>query len=336
MIKILTEHQTWPLKNPFVISRGSREETHVVKIILTDGQYQGSGECVPYARYKETISSVMQQIEQTFKTLASSMNTSSASQWRLKLQEILTAGAARNALDCALWDLEAAQSGQTVAEIIGADWPENINSVETISIGTPEKNAEDAHRLRNFPVIKVKLGRENILSSLKIIHQNAPKSALLLDANESWTLELLNEIEPDLHRLNVKMIEQPLPAADESQLRQYQGEIPLGADESLHTRKELNSLIGLYDFINIKLDKAGGLTEALALLLEGQDKGFQIMVGSMVSSSLSIAPAMFLAAQAEYIDLDSPSLLAKDREYGLTLKEGKLSPLDPKLWGGAL
>lgn len=321
--------ETWALKEPFVIARGSRTETRVIKVEISCGGKTGRGECVPTARYGETIDSVYRQLEGVSDQLRAGAS-------RHDLTSLLPAGAARNAADCALWDLEAKQQGATVSELLDLPYPDKVCSVQTISIGNPEHMGRAAAKLQGFPMLKVKLDAEQIIQRLEAVHTYAPNSGILVDANESWTVDLLTEVAPFLRDYGVVMVEQPLPVGRDNELCGLEVPVPLGADESCHTTADVKKLSGLYDVVNIKLDKTGGLTEAVQLANYARGAGLDIMVGCMVGTSLSMAPAMVLATGASYVDLDAPALLRGDRKYGLTIKNGEMSRLDERLWGGPM
>ena len=321
--------EAWPLKEPFVIARGSRIETSVITVTIKDGDDEAWGESVPLPRYGESIESVIADIQAIRSNIEAGID-------RKTLLTIMRHGAARNAVDNALWDLEAKKSGKAVAELAGVAWPENILTVQTISIGPPEAMHDSALRYRNYKTLKVKLNAEDIVARIEAVRKAAPNSTLIIDANESWNLEILKAVTPQLAKLGVAMIEQPLPAGEDAALEGYESVIPLCADESCHTSADLDGLIGKYAMVNIKLDKTGGLTEAFALLKNAKDKGFDIMVGCMVSTSLGIAPAMFIACEATYVDLDAPALLSKDRVHAVKINQGLIETLSPDLWGGAL
>jgi len=323
------KEEVWPLAKPFIIARGQRLETHIITVTISHNGVVAHGEATPTPRYGETSESVLHQLQQITPQLTAGLN-------RIDLQKSLPAGAARNAVDAALWDLEAQLSGKGVDHLSALPWPKKIATVQTISILSPDQMAQEAKELSNFPYIKVKLNAELILERVKAVHENAPKAKLLIDANESWTIDILQEVTPLLGNMGVVFIEQPLPAGQDQALESYNCPLPLGADESCHTRADLNSLTGKYDVVNIKLDKTGGLTEAIALAKAAKDLGLEVMVGCMLSTSLGIAPAMFLASQAKYVDLDAPALLKRDRAHKLTIHNGEMSSLDPRLWGGTL
>jgi len=313
--------ETFPMDGTFTISRGSRTEAQVVTVAVTDGDHTGQGECVPYARYGETVESVLAQIGG-----AGPMITPRDAQ-------AMPAGAARNAVDCALWDLEAKRSGEPVWQLLGLAEPQPVTTAYTLSLETPEtmraKAAENAHR----PLLKIKLGGTGDLERLRAVRAGAPEATLIIDANEGWTPETYAALAPELLSLGVAMVEQPLPAGDDEALRDMERPLPVCADEACHDRASLPGLIGKYDMINIKLDKTGGLTEALALRDAAREMGFQIMVGCMVGTSLAMAPALLVAQGAEIIDLDGPLLLAKDRETPLIFDGSIVYPAKPALWG---
>ena len=313
--------ETFPMDGVFTISRGSRTEAVVVTVTATDGAHTGRGECVPYARYGETVDSVLAQIAK-----AGPMETPRDAQ-------AMPAGAARNAVDCALWDLEAKRSGEPVHSLLGLPPPAPVTTAYTLSLGEPDamraKAAEHAHR----PLLKIKLGGEGDLARLRAVRAGAPNATLIIDANEGWTPESYAALAPELIALGVAMVEQPLPAANDEALRDMDRPLPVCADEACHDRTTLPALRGKYDMINIKLDKTGGLTEALALRDAAVELGFGIMVGCMVGTSLAMAPAVLVAQGAQIIDLDGPLLLAKDRDTPLTFKGSTLNPPVPALWG---
>ncbi len=328
MLSLTVRAEDWPLAKAFIIARGSKITAQVVTVELTLDGKRGRGECVPYARYGENIDSVINQIEGIRGHLKAGMDP-------MALQEQMPAGAARNAVDCALWDLEAKGCGQSVYAQLGLTVPRSVASVQTISLDDPDVMLAEAQAIQNFPVIKIKLDSTDVMARIEAVHKGAPKARLIIDANESWSFSLLNQMAARLAEQGVVMIEQPLKAGDDALLANYSGPVPLGADESCHTSADLARLAPFYDFVNIKLDKTGGLTEALKMQAEARALGLGVMVGSMVSTSLALAPAVILALDADFVDLDSPNLLARDRPHGLTLRDGKLSGIDLELWGGA-
>lgn len=325
---ITVRSEIWQLNAPFVIARGSRTQTHVVVVEIQENNHIGYGESVPSIRYGETIASVIDQIENTRPLLESGLDLNA-------LQKEMPAGAARNAVDCALWDLKAKVEARPVSDLLNMAWPKDITSVQTLSIGEAEKMGAAAAKLASFPILKVKLDANDIMVRLNAVHRNAPHSGLLIDANESWTVELVKDVAARSKEFNIVMIEQPLPAGKDAALKGLDIDVPLGADESCHTSDDLERLKGIYDVINIKLDKTGGLSEAIKLQKEARKAGFDVMVGCMLGTSLSMAPAMFVAQFAKYVDLDATTMLIDDRDYGLGLECGLMSPLHPKLWGGS-
>lgn len=323
-LSIVAEH--WPIAGTFTISRGTKTEAHVVVVTLTDGKHRGRGECVPYARYRETVDSVTATIEGLRPALADGLD-------RAALATALPAGAARNALDCALWDLEAKRSGRPVHELAGLPPPHPLVTAYTISLSTPETMAAAAEVARARPLLKIKLGAPGDAERIAAVRKAAPNSALIVDANEGWRT---NDLESNISACaaaGVRLIEQPLPAGDDDALLDIAHPVPICADESVHDRASLEGLRERYDAVNIKLDKAGGLTEALAVAEQARALGFEIMVGSMVSTSLAIAPALLLAQGASYVDLDGPLLLTSDRLFGLVYEGSKVHPPPPALWG---
>ncbi|MEO1951088.1 MULTISPECIES: N-acetyl-D-Glu racemase DgcA [unclassified Thioclava] len=319
---IRVSHDTFKLAQVFTIARGSRTEAHVLSVTLEREGVTGRGECVPYARYGESLDSVTAQIESLPQGIS-----------RAELQEALPAGAARNAVDCALWDWEAKKKGVPVWELAGLDKPVSQTTAYTLSLDEPEKMraaaAEHAHR----PLLKIKLGTPEDMPRLRAVREGAPESKIIVDANEGWEIETFLDIQAELKKLGVALVEQPLPAAGDEALSDIQRLVPICADESCHTRDGLLNLRGKYDVINIKLDKTGGLTEALRLRDLARAEGFGVMVGCMVGSSLAMAPAMLVAQGADYVDLDGPLLLAEDRDVPLRYKGSVVEPPEPELWG---
>ena len=318
--------ERWPLAETFVISRGAKTEAEVVVAEITDGAHRGWGEAVPYARYGETVAGVLEQIE-------GARGPVEAGAGRAELQSLLPPGAARNALDCALWDLDAKRTGRRAWTLAGRSRLDPVKTCFTISLRTPAEMAETARANARRPMLKLKIGGVDDLDAVAAVRAAAPRARLLVDANEALTFADLRRLAPDLARLDVKLLEQPLAAGADHELDGYASPVPLCADESLHTRAELAACVGRYALINIKLDKAGGLTEALALAAEGRRLGFGLMVGCMVATSLSMAPAMVVAQGAEFADLDGPLLMARDREPGLAITGSLLEPPSAALWG---
>ena len=326
MRRLSVASERWPLAAAFVISRGSKTEAEVVVAELSDGEHRGRGESVPYGRYGETTETVTAQIE----AIRAKIETGAG---RDELQGLLPAGAARNALDCALWDLEAKGAGVRAWSLAGLPRLDPVKTCFTISIASPAEMAEAARENARRPMLKLKIGSADDLAAVEAVRAAAPKARLVVDANEALSLDDLCRIAPAFARLGVLVVEQPLPAGEDASLEGYDSPVPLCADESLHTRAELAACVGRYAMVNIKLDKAGGLTEALALAAEARAKGFKIMAGSMVGTSLGIAPALILAQGAAVADLDGPLLLARDREPGLSVTGSLLEPPAAELWG---
>ena len=310
------------LAQVFTISRGSRTEAKVLTVRVRDGGAEGRGECVPYARYGETLESVTAQIEGLPLPLD-----------RALLQEALPAGAARNAVDCALWDLEAKRAGKRVWELAGLPAPGPEITAFTLSLDAPEKMRAAAAENAQRPLLKIKLGGEGDMARLEAVRAGAPKARIIVDANEGWSAEVYAELAPHLVRLGVELVEQPLPAGADDMLAEIARPLPVCADESCHDRASLPGLKGKYDLVNIKLDKTGGLTEALALREAARAEGYGIMVGCMVGSSLAMAPAVLVAQGAAVTDLDGPLLLAEDRAEPLHYDAAGVHPSEPGLWG---
>ena len=319
--------ERWPIAGAFVISRGSKTEAEVVVVELGDGELRGRGECVPYPRYGETSAGVLGQIGALRGEMEAGLD-------REALQARLPAGAARNALDCALWDLEAKRSGVPAYVSAGRRRLDPVKTAYTLSLGAPEAMAEAARTSARRPLLKLKLGGDSAdLDRVRAVRGAAPRTRLIVDANESMDLETLRRLAPEFAGLGVMLIEQPLKAGEDEALRGFDSPVPLCADESLHTRAELGACAGLYAAVNIKLDKSGGLTEALALAAEARARGLMIMIGSMVGTSLAMAPALILAQGAEFVDLDGPLLLARDRAPGLSILGSMIEPPPAELWG---
>lgn len=326
MPRLTVAVERFPIAGSFTISRGSRTEAVVVVATIEDGGFRGRGECVPYARYGETVESVAATLEQQAGWLAGGKG-------RFDLAERMKPGAARNALDCALWDLEAKRTGTPAHELAGVAAPRPVTTAYTLSLGEPEAMEEAARAASHRPLLKVKLGGAGDPERIAAVRRGAPDSRLIVDANEAWSPETIRDNLTACAAAGVGLIEQPLPAGDDGLLAEIDRTIPICADESLHDRAGLDALARRYDAINIKLDKAGGLTEALKLAHEARARGFEIMVGCMVGSSLAMAPAMLIAHHAAYVDLDGPLLLAQDREPALRYDGSTVHPPLPELWG---
>jgi len=317
--------EIWPLKKVFRISRGSRSEAQVVVVTVAKDDHIGRGEGVPIKRYEQSVESVLAQIE----SIKVEKNLD-----RQQLQKLLPAGAARNALDCALWDLEVKTCGKRVWELANVPIVPEVRTSFTISLDTPEKMAAAAAVAAELPILKLKLQGDDLdLARVKGVRESAPAARLLLDANESWSPEHYRKIVPALHELGVELIEQPFPANADEVLETLDHPIPVCADESCHTTADLRRLTNRYEMINVKLDKTGGLTEALRLCDRARDSGFKLLIGCMVCTSLGIAPARLLASNADLVDLDGPLLLGRDREHGLAYTNGRLALPSAQLWG---
>ena len=318
--------ESWPIAGAFSISRGAKTEAQVVVAELGDGRHRGRGECVPYARYDETVAGVIAALGAIGNRLAFGLD-------RAALQQTMPAGAARNALDCAFWDLEAKRAAKPAHELAGLAAPRPLTTAYTISLGTPETMAEAARAASARKLLKIKLGGLGDPARIAAVRAAAPQSELIVDANEGWTAANLAENLAACAAAGVTLVEQPLPADADAALASIRRPIPVCADESVHNRAGLASLVGRYDAVNIKLDKTGGLTEALAMVQEAERLGFGVMVGCMVATSLAMAPAVLLAQRARVVDLDGPLLLAKDRPDGLRYDGSLVYPATPSLWG---
>ncbi|MEM7498851.1 MAG: N-acetyl-D-Glu racemase DgcA [Pseudomonadota bacterium] len=332
MPTLAVETRRFALRETFTISRGSRTHVTVVEVRLTDGGVTGRGECVPYPRYDETPEGVTATIEAMRDALDGGLD-------RDALQEAMPAGAARNALDLAFWDLEARKAGTRVWELpayaaLGGRQPAPVPSCYTLSIDTPDRMRDAAARQSTRPLLKVKLGAgPEDMTRIAAVRDGAPDARLVIDANEGWSIADYEAHVPMLQTLGVELIEQPVHEKDDAALVGIAHPVPLCADESCHTRASLDRLSGRYEIVNIKLDKTGGLTEALALRKEAEDRGFGVMVGCMMSSSLGVAPAVLVAGGAKIADLDPPMLLGEDREPPLAVEGSSVSPPEPALWG---
>lgn len=323
-MRVTVSKDVFPLAKAFTISRGSKTEAIVVRVEIEQDGFVGQGECVPYARYGETVESVIAEINKLSVPIS-----------RKAIQSSMPAGAARNAVDCALWDLEARRSGKAVWQLAGLSAPKPEITAYTLSLDTPENMLAEAQKNASRPLLKIKLGGEGDIARIEAVRKGAPNARIIVDANEGWTSELYQEIAPVLVKLGVEMVEQPFPAGDDDALLKLERILPVCADESCHDRSSLEDLQGKYDMINIKLDKTGGLTEALALRELARERGYQIMVGCMVGSSLAMAPAVLVAQDVEVTDLDGPLLLAEDRANGLTYDTSHVHPPQSELWGAS-
>jgi L-alanine-DL-glutamate epimerase-like enolase superfamily enzyme len=320
--------ERWPLANAFTISRGSKTEAVVVVAELSDGVHRGCGEAVPYARYGETPEGVVAAIEAMRPALRGGLD-------RAMLQEAMPAGAARNAVDCAFWDLTAKQTGRRVFDLAGLGAPKPLVTAYTISLASPQTMAAAAERAAARPLLKVKLGGgdDDDVRRIAAVRRFAPQAELIVDANEGWRDDNIERNLAGCAEAGVTLIEQPLPEGQDAALARITRPIPICADESVHDRASLDALSGKYEAINIKLDKTGGFTEALALAAEAERRGFTLMVGCMVATSLAMAPAMLVAQRAAVVDLDGPLLLTQDRPGGLRYSGSTAYPAEPALWG---
>ena len=318
--------ERWPLQRAFTISRGSKTEAVVVVAELERGEHRGRGEAVPYLRYGETPEGVAAAIEQMGVGLRNGLD-------RPGLQSAMPSGAARNALDCAFWDLEAKQTGRAAHEVAALPAPKPLVTAYTVSLDTPQAMADAAASAANRPLLKVKLGGGDDGERIAAVRRAAPQAELIVDANEGWSEDDLERNLAACAQAGVTLIEQPLPEGRDAALARIRRPIPVCADESVHDRASLDAISGKYDAINVKLDKAGGLTEALALAAEAERRGFGIMVGCMVATSLAMAPAVLVAQQARVVDLDGPLLLARDRSHGLRYVGSTVYPAEAVLWG---
>lgn len=327
MRRLTVTGDAFPLARPFRISRGVKTVAEVVTVSLEQDGVTGRGEGVPYPRYGESVEGALAAIEGVRCAVEEGAT-------RAELQSLMPAGAARNAVDCAMWDLEARRSGVSVGEALATPACERMPTAMTIGIDTPHAMAEAARPLADVPLLKVKVDREQVEARLRGVRGVAPDPRLILDPNESWTVADVEQLMPLLVELRVDLLEQPVPAGEDDGLAGLSPAVPIAADEAMHTRADLDRLAGRYQVINIKLDKTGGLTEALALAEAAQARGFGLMMGCMISTSLSIAPAWHLAARSGFTDLDGPLWLARDRDGGFVGDRGTLRPAAPGFWGG--
>ena len=321
-MQIDVTRDTFKLAQVFRISRGARTEAKVLTVRISDGAHVGYGECVPYARYDETLESVEAEI----RGLPSSFD-------RDELQGLLPAGAARNAVDSALWDLEAKKAGVPVWQLAGLPEPGPEITAYTLSLDEPEAMKKQAAENAFRPLLKIKLGTPDDMPRLEAVRAGAPNARIIIDANEGWSAEVYADLAPHLVGLGVELVEQPLPASEDTTLLGMERPLPVCADESCHDRSSLAALKGKYDVVNIKLDKTGGLTEALKLRDAALAEGYQVMVGCMVGSSLAMAPATLVAQGAMVTDLDGPLLLAEDRDQPLKFDADGVHPPEAALWG---
>jgi L-Ala-D/L-Glu epimerase len=323
-LAVRIEH--WPIAGSFTISRGAKTQAAVVVAELSDGNRCGRGECVPYARYGETVDGVAETIMALADEIARGIDRGS-------LQEAMRPGAARNALDCAFWDLAAKRTGRPVHELTGLPAPKPLVTAYTISLAEPDVMAEQAAKAAGRALLKVKLGSADDRARIMAVRRAAPNAALIVDANEGWTADNLAGNLAACAQAGVTLVEQPLPADADDMLARIARALPVCADESVHARASLPGLVGKYDAVNVKLDKTGGLTEALAMVKDADRLGFALMAGCMVATSLAIAPAILIGQRARVVDLDGALLLARDRPDGLRYEGSLVHPAMPALWG---
>ena len=327
MRNISVETEVWPIAGAFTISRGSKTEAQVITVTIRDGEHVGRGECVPYGRYGETMKDVAASIKAMSKALAEGMT-------RDELQRAMARGAGRNAVDCALWDLEAKMAGEPVWQLAGLNAPQPRATAYTLSLGTPDEMRAAARINADRPLLKLKLGGTgDDIARVAAVRDGAPNATLIVDANEGWTPEVYTDLAPHLIRLGVEMVEQPLPQGADDMLAEIVRPLPVCADESAHDAASLPWLVGRYDVVNLKLDKTGGLTEALRARDDARRLGLKVMVGCMISSSLSMAPAILVAQGANWSDLDGPADMAQDRENPVVYDDRHIHPASPQLWG---
>jgi L-alanine-DL-glutamate epimerase-like enolase superfamily enzyme len=324
--RLTVRAESWPIRGAFRISRGAKTEAELVVVELAEGEARGRGECVPYARYGGSVAGTIAAVEGLRGALERGLD-------RTALQQALPAGAARNAVDAALWDLEAKLTGRPVHELAGLPPPVPLVTAYTLSLDTPAAMAAAAADAAERPLLKLKLGGAGDVDRVRAVRAAAPTARLIADANEAWTPAMVEAFGPELHALGVELIEQPLPAAGDEALRGLASAVPLCADESCHDSRTLDRLVGLYAFVNVKLDKTGGLTEALRTIDRAQMLGLGCMVGCMLGTSLAMAPALLAAQRAAYVDLDGPLLLARDRRPGLAYAGSVVAPPRRALWG---
>jgi len=329
MLRSLTvQGETFPLSTPFRISRGTKTAADVVTVRITQDGQTGWGECVPYPRYGETVESTIAEIEPLRAALE-------AGAGRDELMTLLPAGAARNAVDCALWDLEMKLAGTNVASMLGLATPlPAIPTALTVGLDTPERMGEAARVIAHVPLVKVKVDRTDPAAQLRAVRAAAPDPRIIVDPNESWTIDEVRSLQQLMVDLRIDLLEQPLPAHEDGELAGFKSAIPIAADESIHVAADLDKLPDGYGIVNIKLDKAGGLTAALELASAARARGLGVMTGCMICSSLSIAPALMIGVDSIFADLDGPLWLSRDREGGITAANGMLSAPQPGFWGG--
>ena len=325
-MKLTLSQEIWPVAGVFRISRGAVTSVEVLVVEVEQDGLVGRGEACPFRISGETIERSRTELEDLRRRVEGGLD-------RDQLQELLGAGAARNALDCALWDLQSKREDVPAWRLAGLDGLREIVTAYTISLDEPALMAEQARGVADRPLLKVKLGREGSVARVRAVREAAPQSRIIVDANEAWTVDILEDAAERLDALGVELIEQPLPAGEDAALDSLRLSLPVAADESCLDRGSLDAVEGRYQFINIKLDKTGGLTEALALAEDAQSRGLRLMVGCMLGTSLAMAPASLIGQNCEFVDLDGPLLLAEDRLPCLRYDRGVLSPPPRELWG---
>jgi len=328
-ITLHAQHDRFPLIRPFRISRGTKDAADVVTVTIMEGDATGRGEAVPYPRYDETIEGTLAAIEQVRPLIEQGAG-------RAHLLNAMPAGAARNAVDCALWDLEAKRTGRDVAAMVGGPALHDVPSAMTVVLDTPDAMARDAARLADAPVLKIKVDANDPAAQIRAVRAAAPKADLIVDPNESWDRTLLEAMQPVLIEALVGLLEQPVPAGEDAWLEGFVSAVPICADESVHVAADLATVGRRYQAVNVKLDKAGGLTAALALAEAARARGLGLMTGCMVSSSLAIAPALQLAMISDFVDLDGPIWLREDRPGGIRTADGFIQPPAPGFWGDSV
>ena len=325
MYEVTVQPKSWELRKPFKISRGTEYESEVIWCEISDGDHAGRGEAAGVTYGRETIASITAEVNDVAGQIRDGVT-------REELQQLMSAGGARNAVDCALWDLEAKRSGKTVWEMIG--WqPKPVTTVYTVGMDDLDVIQNDAAAHSDCPILKVKVGIGDPVEQITAIRKGAPDSSIVVDANQGWVVADLERYSESLKELGVTMIEQPMLVADDEALRGYDSPLPLCADESCSTSADLERLAGLYSMVNIKLDKTGGLTEALALAEQALEMGFDLMVGNMLGSSLGMAPAFVIAQKCKVVDIDGPLLQKEDCDHAMHYENGNVSVFDPELWG---
>jgi len=325
-MKLLVNSESWLLKNPFTISRGTRTHAEVVTVSLEEDGVFGRGECTPYARYGESIESTVMEFQGVMQQLRTGKPIA-------QLLEEMKPGATRNALDCAWWDLRAKQAGKRVSDLLGRPAMKSVTTAYTLSLASPAEMEENARANASRPLIKIKTGGEAVVEIVAAVRRGAPESRLVVDANEAWREEEVERNLDALADLGVSFVEQPLPAGKEALLGRIRRRLPVFADEAFHTSADLEALLPLYDGINIKLDKTGGFSEGLCAIRAARKRDLSVLCGCMLGTSLAMAPMMIVAQEADYVDLDAPLLLASDRPEGIRFEGSVMHPFGPELWG---